>query len=441
MSELFVELVLLALLVTANGIFAMAEMAIVSSRQARLQRLAEAGDEGAAVALELSRHPDHFLSTVQIGITLVGILAGAFGGASMAEEFAAGLQAVPILAPYAKPLALGLVVALITYASLVFGELVPKRLALANPEAIAAFMARPMRGLAALAGPAVRILGFSSSLVMKFLPVDLERDPPVTEEEVKILVDQGTKAGVFDALEQQLVDSVFRLGDRRISALMTPRRDIVWIPADAGEEEILRCLAENPLERFPVCREDLDDIVGILSARSYLAGRQHRPPASLEACLEPPLYMPESTRAIKALQLLGSARRHLAMIIDEYGSVEGMITLSDILEAVVGEVADSSPDEDPYALQREDGSWLLDGALPIDDLTAILDADDAAQELRGRFQTLAGFVLARFGHMPHASEHFTWAGWRFEVMDTDGRRVDKVLIAREPAPPDPDLLS
>lgn len=441
MSVIVAELLLIAGLVFANGLFAMAEMAIVSSRRARLQRLAEAGDAGAQTALELAQSPDRFLSTVQIGITLVGILAGAFGGASIAEHIAEALQGVPAVAPYAEAIGLAAVVAGITYASLVFGELVPKRLALSRPEAIAARVARPMLRLAALTAPAVRLLSLSSAVVLKLLRVRPGQEPPVTDEEVRILLEQGTEAGVFDAAEQGMVDGVLRLDDRRISLLMTPRRDVVWLDADAPDTQTLRCLAEHPFARFPVCRGSVDNLVGVLQARAFLTARLNQATAPLVSHLEPPLFMPESTRALKALQLLRGSGRHLAVVIDEYGSLEGVVTLGDILEAIVGDVTQDVRDEDAAALRRDDGSWLLDGTLPVDELKDLLGVSDLPEDLRGRFQTLAGFVLTQFGRMPRAGEHFAWEGWRFEVVDTDGRRIDKILAAPLPPPPAPDSLS
>lgn len=427
MSIIAFEVLLIFLLVFANGVFSMSEMAVVSARKARLQQLANGGDARAQAALELANSPDRFLSTVQIGITLVGILAGAFGGATIAEQIGVYVGVVPALEPYGKVLGLGIVVLFITYLSLIFGELVPKRLALNNPERLASFVAQPMHALSRLAAPFVRFLSFSSSAVLRIFGVQPSNDPPVTEEEIKVLIEQGTQAGIFEEAEQDLVESVFRLGDRRVSALMTPRLDIIWIEAKAADAEIRRIMSQSHFSRFPVCDGKIDNVIGVVKAKDYLALPKET--ASLRAVLKQPLFVPETTKALQALEMFKRSHTHIALIIDEHGALEGLVTTNDVLEAIVGDIASPADHADLYAVQREDGSWLLDGALPIDEFKEIFSIQQLPAERKSGFQTLAGFVLAHLGRVPAETDNFEWNGLRFEVMDMDGNRVDKVLVA------------
>ncbi len=429
MSVIGFEILFIVLLVIANGIFAMSEMAVVASRKVRLQQLANVGSTKARAALELANSPDRFLSTVQIGITLVGILAGAFGGATIAEQLAARISLVSTLAPYSEAIGLGIVVVGITYLSLIFGELVPKRLALHSPERIASFVARPMNALSVIATPFVRLLSFSSETVFKFLRIKPSNEPPVTEEEIKVLIEQGTKAGVFEEAEQDLVESVFRLGDRRVSALMTPRFDVEWLDINASPTEIRRKITESQYSRFPVCDGSVDNVVGVVKARDYLASNVSDEVASLKSCLKQPLFVPESRTALQTLELFKRSHTHIALIIDEYGALEGLVTTNDILEAIVGDVALAANQAETYAVQREDGSWLLDGALPIDEFKEIFSVTKLAGEEKRVYQTLAGFILMYLGRVPSVADHFEWNGLRFEIMDMDGNRVDKVLVA------------
>lgn len=425
----WLEVILIALLIGANGIFAMSEMAVVSSRKARLQQLANEGDAKARAALELAQSPDRFLSTVQVGITLVGVLAGAFGGATFAEQIEAWLAEIPALAPYAKAIGLGAVVVPIAYLQLVFGELIPKRLALNGPERIASAIAGPMGALSKLASPFVHVLSASTGAVFKLLGIRQPEEAPVTEEEIKVLLEQGAVAGVFDAAEHDMIERIFRLGDRRISDLMTPRPDVLWLDLDTPEEELRRQMVESHFSRFPVCRGSLDNVAGVIKAKDYLAGKLTDPAVSIESFLKQPLFVPENASALRTLESFKKSHFHMALVIDEYGSVEGVVTTNDVLEAVAGELASSSPDQDePWLVQREDGSWLIDGAMPIDDLRKQFSLAPLPGEERGDFRTLAGFILANFGHIPHAGESFEWEGMRFEVIDMDGKRIDKVLF-------------
>lgn len=427
MSIIAFEILLIILLVFANGIFAMSEMAVVSARKARLQQLANAGDAKARAALELANTPDRFLSTVQIGITLVGILAGAFGGATIAEQIADYIREVPTLAPYGNAIGLGVVVLSITYLSLIFGELVPKRMALNNPERIASIVAQPMNLLSKFAAPFVMLLSFSSGIVFRIFGIKLSNESTVTEEEIKVLIEQGTQAGVFEETEQDLVESVFRLGDRRISALMTPRPDIVWIDVNVSPAEIRRKMSESHYSRFPVCDGAIDDIIGVVKAKDYLVLPNET--ATLQAVLKQPLFVPETGTGLQTLELFKSSHTHIALIIDEYGAIEGLVTTNDVLEAIVGDIALPANQAESYAVQREDGSWLLDGALPVDEFKELFSISELAGEEKGAYQTLAGFILMYMGRVPAAADHFEWNGLRFEIMDMDGNRVDKILVA------------
>lgn len=428
MSVITFEILFIVLLLIANGVFAMSELAVVASRKTRLQRMADSGDTRASAALELAQQPERFLSTIQIGITLIGILAGAFGGATIAEQLGAKISTVPSLAPYGEAIGLIVVVLSITYLSLIIGELVPKRLALNHPERVAILVAGPMRGLARLASPVVSLLSVSTSAVLTFLRMRAPTEPPVTEDEIKLLIQQGTQAGVFEEVEQEMIKSVFRLTDRRVEALMTPRIGIVWLDINDPPEKLHRKVAESAYSRFPVCRGKLDNLLGIVKAKDMLSRCVSGAPLDLQAALKQPLFVPESTPAIRALEMFKAARTHVALVIDEYGAVEGLVTTNDILEAIVGDIAPVQSEADKDAVQREDGSWLLEGALPVDEFREIFSVERLPGEERGAYHTLAGFILFHLGRLPSEADHFDWHGLRFEIVDMDGKRIDKVLV-------------
>lgn len=428
MSSIAVEILIIFLLVIANGIFAMSEMAIVSARKVRLQQLASQGNAKARVALELADAPNRFLSTVQIGITLIGILAGAFGGATLSNTLAIALNRIPMLAPYSQAISFGVVVVGITYLSLILGELVPKRLALNNPERIAATMAVPMRTLAAIASPVVHLLSASTDLVLRVLGIQPSSEPQVTEEEIRVLIEQGTEAGTFEAAEQDMVERVFRLGDRPVSALMTPRPDIVWLDLEDTPEENRQKILDSCHSRFPVCQEGLDNVLGISHVTDMLERCLSGQALDLTVSLRQPIFVPESTRGLKILELFKQTGIHMALVVDEYGVIQGLVTLNDIMVEIVGDVPNAGDLEEPMAVQREDGSWLLDGMLSVDEFFKIFDIEEIPKEHRGSYQTLGGFVITHLGRIPSAADHFEWEFLRFEVMDMDGNRVDKVLV-------------
>jgi putative hemolysin len=407
----------------------MAELAVVSARKARLQHRAKAGDTQARAALELATAPSSFLSTVQIGITLIGILAGAFGGATLAEELTGALRRIPVLAPYSAALGIGLVVLGLTFLSLIIGELVPKQLALNNAERIAATVAVPMRALSVLATPVVRLLSYSTDVVVRGLGVHPSTEPPITEEEITVMMEQGTETGVFEQAERDIVKRVFSLNDQRIEALMTPRRDIVWLDLHASPQALQRQLAESAYSRFPVGQESLDNALGIVQAKDLLAYCLAGRPLDLQAVLRPPLFVPESVSVAKMLELFRTSRMQLALVVDEYGVIQGVITLNDVLGAIVGDMPSVEEPAESPAVQRQDGSWLLDGMLPVEQCKALLRLEQFPGEERGHYQTLGGFMMMYMEHIPSAGQHFEWGGFRFEVVDMDVHRVDKVLVA------------
>jgi putative hemolysin len=427
-----IEIALLLILFIANGALAMAEMAVVSARKIRLQQKAEAGDENARTALELARQPADFLSTVQIGITLVGVLAGAFGGATLAARIAPWIEHLPWLAPYSQAVSLVLVVLIITYLSLILGELTPKRLALADPDRVAAAVARPMQALSRLALPVVRLLSASSDVILHLVGARHSDEPPVTEEEVKILIEMGTQAGIFEQAEQEMVSGVFRLADRRVDSIMTPRTEITWVDLEDPEEEIRRTIIDSIYTILPVAEGDLDHILGVVQAKDLLARCLQAEVLDLRAALVPPQFVPESKPALKVLDLFRRTHMNVALVIDEFGGLQGMVTLIDILEAIVGDLPGLGEEAKPEALQREDGSWLLDGLLPVDELMDLLKLSSLPVESRNQFQTLGGLVMASLGRIPQSGDHFEWQGLKFEVLDMDGFRVDKVLVSSYP---------
>ncbi|MEH2124897.1 hemolysin family protein [Nostoc sp.] len=428
MSSITFEILIILVLIIANGVFSMSEMAIVSARKVRLQQLANQGDAKAMAALKLAESPNHFLSTVQVGISLIGILTGAFGGATIANRLAVYVRLVPFLAPYSEPISFGIVVLLITYFSLIVGELVPKRLALNNPERIASNVAIPMRALSAIASPMVYLLSASTDLILRVLGITASTEPQVTEEEIKILIEQGTEAGTFEEAEQDMVERVFRLGDRPVSYLMTPRPDIVWLDLDDSAEENRQKMVDSAYSRYPVCQGGLDNVLGVIPVTDLLARSFRGEPLDLTIGLRQPVFVPESTRGLKVLELFKQTITHMALVVDEYGVIQGLVTLNDIMSEIVGDVPSTDGQDQPQAVQREDGSWLLDGMLPVEEFLELFGMEEWESEERGSYQTLGGFVITHLGRIPAAADHFEWQSMRIEVMDMDGNRVDKVLV-------------
>jgi putative hemolysin len=428
MNSIALEVLILLALILVNGWLAMAEIAVVSARKTRLQQLSDRGNAKARLALDLATHPADFLSTVQVGITLVGILAGAFAGATIAESIAAKLESVPWLAPYSEAIGVFLVVLVVTYFSLVLGELVPKRLGLSHAERIAASAAVPMRYLSRLTSPLVRLLSWSTDFVLKIFGYKPPAESPVTEEEIKVLIDQGRRAGIFAEAEQDMVEAVFRLGDRSVGTLMTPRTEIVWLDLEDSPDETRRKIIESDHGRYPVARGRLDNLVGIVQAKDLLERAISGLDLDLQATMLQPLIVPESMPALNVLELFRQSRVHTALVIDEFGGLQGLVTIFDILESIVGDIPGEGEVVEPEVVRREDGSWLVDGKLPVDEFKELFRLSSLPDESRGYYQTLGGFVMSYLGRIPSATDHFEWGGLRFEVMDMDGFRVDKVLV-------------
>ncbi len=427
-DNVFLEILIIFLLLVANGIFAMAEIAIVSARKVRLQRLANEGNLRARAALELANNPSLFFSTVQVGITLVGVLAGAFGGVTLGRKLGGYLDTFALLASYGETVGIAVVVLLVTYFSLIIGELVPKRLAHSHAEQIALLVAAPMSALSKIASPVVGLLMVSTEAVVRSLNIKSSAEPSITEEEIKVLIEQGTQIGIFEEVEQDMIEEVLNLDDRRVNLVMTPRPQIIWLDINASSDEIRHKITQSHHSRFPVADDGLDNLLGIMYVKDLLAQSMASQPFDLQALLRPALFVPETISVLKVLELFKQERSHLALVTDEYGGIEGLVTSDDILDSIVGDIPTVGSQAEPLVVQREDGSWLLDGLLRIDDLKEIFDLHQLPGEEQNSYQTLAGFVISQVGHIPTVGQHFEWSQLRFEVVDMDGRRVDKVLV-------------
>lgn len=423
-----IEILIILLLTLGNSLFVMSEMAIVSARKVRLQQMANQGDSKARAALDLASEPNQFLPTVQIGITLIIIVSGAFGEGTIVKYLAPILAGIPLLQEYKEAIASAIAILIITYLTLVIGELVPKRLALNNPERISASVAKPLQMFAKIASPVVYVLSASTDMVVRLLGIQPSTDPQVTEEEIKVLIEQGTEAGTFEEAEQDMVERVFRLGDRRVSALMTPRPDMVWLDLDDSAETNRQKMLDSGHSRFPICQGDLENVLGVVHVADLLSRCLASQALDLTVSLRQPLFVPESTRGLKVLELFKQTGTHIAMVVDEYGVIQGLVTLNDILEEIVGDMPSIEQPEDPQVVQREDGSWLLDGMLAVEEFCELFGIEELTGDQRGNYHTLGGFVIMHLGRIPSAADHFEWGDLRFEVMDMDGNRVDKVLV-------------
>ncbi|TBR60117.1 hypothetical protein B4U84_04270 [Westiellopsis prolifica IICB1] len=422
------EILLVLLLIFANALFVMSELAIVSARKVRLQQMAERGDQKARVALELASSPNQFLATVQVGITLLAILSGAFGESVIAKRLVPIFSSIPFLASYKDATASVTAVLIITYLTLIIGELVPKRVALNHPEPIASVVAIPMKLLATIGSPIVHLLSISTDAVLRILGIRPSTEPQVTEEEIRVLIEQGTEEGTFEEAEQDMVERVFRLGDRPVSSFMTPRPDIVWLDLDDSATENRQKVIENGYSRYPVCQGGLDNVLGIIAVTDLLARSLCGEQLDLTVGLRKAEFVPESTRGLKVLELFKQTATHMALVVDEYGVIQGLVTLNDVMIEIVGDVPTADELENPQAVQRDDGSWLLDGMLSVEEFFEMFDLEEYLKIHQRNYQTLGGFVITHLGRIPAAADHFEWQGMRFEVMDMDGNRVDKVLV-------------
>jgi len=422
------EIAIILLLIIINGIFVLSEIALISSRKARLQQRANEGDEGARKALELASSPNRFLSTCQIGVTFISILAGAFGGSTVAGEVEARLKEIPLLTPYSHIAGIILVVMGISYFSLVVGELVPKRLGMSRPEKVASIIASPMNTISLLLSPVVRILSISTDLVLKVAGIKPVEEPPVTEEEIKILIDEGTRAGVFEEVEQDIVERVFRLSDRRAASLMIPRADVIWLDIDDSPDEIRLKVEASDYPLFPVGRGSLDDVLGVVRSRDMLSCSLKDQQIDLKSSLMPPQFIPESMAALKILELFRQSGVQVALVVDEYGGIQGLVTLKDILEAIVGDMPYVGKPTEPQVVKRDDGSWLVDGMLSTDEFKEIFQVKRLPGEDSGYYQTIGGFVMMHLGRIPSTGDRFVWDDLSFEVVDMDENRIDKMII-------------
>jgi putative hemolysin len=428
---LLTHTLVLALLIALNGFLVMAEFAIVSSRPARLHKLVDDGKGGARTALALYSDSTRFLSSVQVGITIVAILSGAYGESVFSPPLAEALSGAPLLKEHASTVASAIVVASIVYVSLVFGELVPKRLALENREAAACLVAPTMSALMYITSPIDVLLRWSTDGMLRLILSRSERQPDVTEEEVKTMIAEGTEAGVFEKAEQEIIERLLRVADRSVRSIMQPRPDIVWLDITEGPERIYEDVTRSGHSRFPVGRGNVDETIGIVHAKTLLEQLHTTGKINLEAAIKAPLYVHESTNVLKLLEMFQASMVHMAIVLDEHGSVQGIVTPTDILTSITGELPEAGADE-PSATQREDGSWLLDAQMPVFEVERVLDMEGLAVD-DAEYTTLAGFVLFQLGHIPAVGETFQWKDWSFEVLDLDGRRIDKVLAKQTPA--------
>jgi putative hemolysin len=425
------ELLLILVLTLANGFFAMSEMAVMTSRKGRLKQLAK-DSRGARMALELAEHPEGFLSSVQVWITLLSLLLGYFGAETFAVHLRAPLLEAGLGAKWAGWIAYAISFSVILYGSVVFGELVPKRIATLYPERIAALVAIPMGVMTMIAKPFVLVLAASTRVLLKLLRADNADGDRVTEEEIRLLVAEGHEQGIIDADERAMVNRVLRLGDRSAASLMTPRMRITWLDANASLEDNLATMRETPYSRYPVYRGSDTEVLGILEVKSLTGRLGQGGSVDLFTTLKPALFVSESTQAMRLLEIFREEQQTMALVVDEYGEVIGTVTASDLLGAVIGrgQAPHEASDEEPLLVQRDDGSWLVDGRLPSDEIRELLGVSALPGEEDHDFHTIAGMVMAQFGRIPDTGEHFTWEGWRVEVVDRDGARIDKLLVAR-----------
>ena len=434
MNQILVEVGVILVLLVANGVFAMTEIAIVTARKARLRRLADSGNARAAIALALAESPNRFLSTVQIGITLVGILAGAFGGATIAEEIARALEGVPGLASSSNAIGLGVVVLVLTYCSLVLGELVPKRIGLGNPEGISLLVARPMQALSAFAGPVVRLLSISTDGLLQLLAIKPQKEAAVTEEEVKVLMQDGLRAGAFQKVESDIVESVLGLDRLTVRDIMTPRPKVIWLNREDPHDQIWHKIVVSGHSFFPVYESNRDRAVGVVSVKAIYANLAAGVGVNLKDLMVPPLLVPATQNVLQLVETFKKSGKHLALVADEFGGIVGLVTLNDLMEAIVGDFPSQDERAKPTVAARPDGSWLIDAMIEIERVEQALPGFRVEASDSKDYQTLAGFVVKRLGRLPKEGETFEEQGYVFEVLDMDRHRVDKVLVVPVKAP-------
>jgi len=438
MNIALLEILIIFVILLATGLFVMAEIAVVTSRKAKLKALSDEGNKGAKRAYELAKSPGRFLSTMQVGITLFGVISGVIGGARIADTLAAPFRDIPWLAEWADILALILVSIVITYLLVIIGELIPKRLALNNPERIASLMARPMNGLSLLVSPIVNLLNHSSELLMKILGIKKSMEQTVSEEEVRVLIDEGLSMGVFKKTEKDMVEGVFELDEQTADDLMTPRARIIWLCLDDPDEENWRRIAGSGHSHFPVYQKTRDNVVGMVSVKSLWANLSLAGRAELRSLVTPPLFVPTTMPASSLIAEFKKSGKHISLVVDEFGGLQGVVTLNDVMMAIVGNLPEREQRHEPKAVRREDGTWLVDALLEIDEVKMHLEIHKKLpDEDKGEFTTLGGFILDRVGHIPHEGEIVVWDRYNFEIIDMDRQRIDKVLVTIGPAIPEP----
>lgn len=428
MNQVAFEIVIIILLLVVNGVFAMAEIAVVSARKTRLRRMADQGSAKARIALELAESPNRFLSTVQIGITLVGVFAGAFGGATLAAKLAVPIGQSSLLAPYADKIAFGIVVAVITYFSLVIGELVPKRFGLSNPEGVAMLIARPMHWLARVAGPLVSVLSASTEAFLRVLGFKPGKEVTVSEEEVRVMMQEGLRAGAFNRVESHIVHSALQLDQLPVREIMTPRPKVIWLNQNDPHEQIWHKIVVSGHSHFPVYEGNRDHTVGVVSVKAIYANLAAGVGVNLRDLMVPPLIVPESQTVLQLVETFKQTGKHIALVADEFGSLVGLVTLNDVMEAVVGEFPSQGERSKPEARKRDDGSWLIDAMIDLEAVERALPGFKFGGDAYTEYQTLAGFVVKTLGRVPREGETFEAQGYIFEVLDMDRHRVDKVLV-------------
>ena len=429
MINVVIEIAIIFILILFNGFLALTEIAFVSSRKVKLKERASNGDKGAQTALQLLEKPEQVLSTVQVGISLIAILTGVFGGATLAGELEAWLIRIPFLEPYARVVSVSLIVIGTTYISLVVGELTPKQIGLQNPETIASAVAPAMQWAANALSLIVNFLSFSTQSILRVLRIQPQPEERVTDEEIKLLIQQGLKGGAFEAIEERVIERLFHLSDQRIRTIMTPRIEIVWLDTDKDDKENHKRIIDSGFIKFPVAERRLSNLLGVVNASDILNQQLARESFDLKPLVSKPLVLPESMPAFRALEQLRESPIHLAVVINEYGGVEGIITATDILQALVGDFPDTGQTNDPDIVQREDGSWLIDGMVSIIEIRELLGLKDTPVDINDRYDTLGGLVLAALEQIPSTGDQFEWKDWHFEVVDMDGHRVDKVLVS------------
>lgn len=418
------EILILVALILLNGLFVMSEIALVSARKSKLETLAEKGDLNAKKALKLSHNPEVFLAAAQIGITFIAILTGVYSGERFSHYIQPWFEKFEFLKPYAATIATTVIVILVTFLSILFGELIPKRIGLLRSESIARMMAGPMNGFAKLTHPFVWVLNKLSNIFFRLFNIKRSKDDAVTEEEIKTLITEGTEAGTIDETEQEIIERVFHLGDRNITSLMTHRSDIIWFNLDDSEDKIKQKILQEPHSVYPICDNEIDNIKGVVSIKDLYVS----PDSTLfKELMKPALFVPENNSAYQVLEKFRESREHCCFIVDEYGSVLGLISLNDILEAIVGDIP--QPDVPDYEIvKRDDGSYLVDGQIPFYDFLTHFEKAEWMNEGEHNFDTLAGFILHELEHIPKAGEKLKWKGFSLEIIDMDGHRIDKVLV-------------